>query len=65
MSSPLSTNKSIYERVFPLAQKWCDRNGYTELHYVEFAPDKLWAFPPGGVMSVPIDFIKIVLSELQ
>lgn len=48
--------KQFYQLDEALAQEWCDANGYTELHLKDDAPNKLWAYPPNGVMPVPLDF---------
>lgn len=47
--------KQFYQRDVALAQEWCDANGYTELHIKDDAPHKFWAYPPNGVMAVPIN----------
>lgn len=37
------------------AEEWCKENGYMDLQLISDTPERQWwAFPPNGVMPVPI-----------
>jgi hypothetical protein len=45
-----------------VVQSWCEENGYTEPEIVD---GRLWAFPPNGVMPVPISLPAMVDARRQ
>jgi len=50
MKSEITTTP-ILKYSWDVAWAWCQENGWTDLFIEQY---RLWAFPPGGVMPLPL-----------
>lgn len=54
------TSPPILKYSLDVARAWCQENGWTDLFIEQY---RLWAFPPGGVMPLPLP--QSALQEVQ
>lgn len=48
---PSITSTPILKYSLDVARAWCQENGWSDLFIEQY---RLWAFPPGGVMPLPL-----------
>jgi hypothetical protein len=58
---PMDSPSSLLKYSYKSALAWCQENGWTDLFVEQY---QYWAFPPGGVMPLPLPSQALHLIEL-